>query len=322
MTAQRRVRQSVQTSMAAPTAARRHRLAVVAAAFALSALATAAAQEQRSDPATDSNVLVLTPTDTASDPVGPEPAAVADTQTPTHTPKATLTREIIDDGKAVHLFHARDDLLEVEAVYPVLPGDAPSIARANAVIAAAFSAAAETFLAEYDAMLANNGGEHIGSPWSFSLGYQGVHITDTLIAVDGGGYRYSGGAHGGALYLPLVLERDAGAALAPAKLFRPDSDWLDVLARYCRTALAEREPFRDERDAPSAESPDDWLLDGTAPTADNYGLLLPLNDGIRVTFGHYQIGAYAIGDFHVTVPYAELRTQLNPALFPGHAATE
>ncbi|MGD9298801.1 MAG: DUF3298 domain-containing protein [Thiohalocapsa sp.] len=236
--------------------------------------------------------------------------------------RPTLSREVIEDGSAVRLFHARGDLVEVEVVYPVLPddgsGDDAAVTLANAAIAAAFGEAAEDFLTQYDEVLSDNGGEHIGNPWSFSLGYQGVYVTDTLVAVDGGGYMYTGGAHGGALYLPLVLERRSGARLKPADLFRPDSDWLELLARHSRSALADQEPFRSEPNLLT----DEWFQEGTAPVKDNYGLLLPTAEGLRVAFSHYQIGPYAIGDFHVTVPYAALRDVLSPALFPTKTSSD
>lgn len=228
---------------------------------------------------------------------------------------ATLSREPIDDGNAVRLFHTRGELLDVEAVYPVLPGDEPSIATANAAIAAAYTEMAQGFLAQYEELLADNDGEHLGNPWSFSLGYEGVLVTARLVAVDGGGYMYTGGAHGGALYLPLVLDRRSGERLEPSDLFRPDSDRLAILARHSRSALADLEPFRSEPELLT----DDWLEEGTAPTPEKYSLLLPTADGIRVTFSHYQIGPYAIGDFHITVPYGVLTDALNPALFPQQA---
>ncbi|MFE8032987.1 RsiV family protein, partial [Thiohalocapsa marina] len=67
------------------------------------------------------------------------------------------------------------------------------------------------------------------------------------------------------------------------------------------------------------EPDDDWLRQGTAPEPENYGVLLPLADGIKVLFGQYQIGPYAIGIFDVLVPYAALAEVLSPELFPSQA---
>lgn len=250
------------------------------------------------------------------DPSAAAPAAAAVSSAPVTATQTALSQEVIDDGRAVRLFYNRGDLLDVEAVYPVLPGDDPAVAQANAAIAAAFAEPAAALVAQYDAVLAEDGGAHIGNPWAFSLGYQGVHVSERLVTVDGGGYVYTGGAHGGAVYLPLTIARRSGERLAPAALFRPHGDWLTILARHSRSALADQEPFRSEPDLLT----DDWFQEGTAPTTANYRLLLPTADGIRVTFGHYQIGPYAIGDFHVTVAYQALRNVLNPALFPQQAA--
>lgn len=225
-----------------------------------------------------------------------------------------LEREVIDEGRAVRLADKRGDL-DVEAVFPVLPGDDDAIRAANASIERAFREPLAEFRGQYGDFIEESGEIHVGPPWAFSLGYQGVHATNTLIAVDGGGYMYTGGAHGGALYLPLVLDRQTGAPMEPAELFREDTDWLGVLSEQSRARLREVEPFSTDPDLVD----DDWFQEGTAPTAENFGLLLPTAEGIRVTFTQYQIGPYAIGDFRVTVPYAALRAQLAPTLFPDHA---
>ncbi len=222
-----------------------------------------------------------------------------------------LLREVVDDGSAVRLADKRGDL-DSEAIFPLLPGDDAATRAANASIEQAFREPLEQFDKQYAEFLAESDGIHIGPAWAFSLGYEEVYTTDTLVAIDGGGYMYTGGAHGGALYLPLVLDRATGEPLQPAALFRVDGDWLTPLAEHARAALREEEPFSTDADMVD----DDWFQEGTAPTAENYALLLPVEAGIRVTFGQYQVGPYAIGDFRVTVPYAALQDVLNPRLFP------
>ncbi|MCG6941774.1 MAG: DUF3298 domain-containing protein [Thiohalocapsa sp.] len=229
--------------------------------------------------------------------------------------KGKVKREVVEAGAAVQLIDKRGDL-DIEAIFPVLPGDDAATRAANTGIEQAFREPLEGFRKQYAEFLAENDGIHLGPPWAFSLGYEKVYTTDTLIAVDGGGYMYTGGAHGGALYLPLVLDRKTGKPLEPAALFRAGSDWLAPLAEHARAALQKEAPFNDD----SEMVDDDWFQQGTAPTAENYGLLLPTADGIRVTFSQYQVGPYAIGDFRVTVPYAALRDVLSPPLFPEQTA--
>ncbi len=225
------------------------------------------------------------------------------------------TRELVDGGNALRLADKRSDL-DSETIFPLLTGDDAAIPACNASIEQAFREPLTAFGRAYAEFLDGNDGIHIGPPWAFSLGYDRVYVTHTLIAVDGGGYMYTGGAHGGALYLPLVLDRRTGERVEPEALFRPDRDWLTPLAEQARRALREEAPFSTDPDL----ADDDWFQEGTAPRADNYGLLLPTGDGIRVTFGQYQVGPYAIGDFRVTLPYAALRQLLSPRLFPEQAA--
>ena len=229
--------------------------------------------------------------------------------------KGTLVREVVEDGGAVRLADKRGDL-DSEAIFPLLPGDDEATRAANASIEQAYREPLAEFDKQYSDFLADSDGIHMGPPWAFSLGYEDIYETDTLVAIDGGGYMYTGGAHGGALYLPLVLDRETGKQIEPAALFREDSDWLTPLAEQAGAALRKEEPFSTD-----AEMVDDaWFQEGTAPTAQNYALLLPSEDGIRVTFSQYQVGPYAIGDFRVTVPYAALRAVLNPRLFPDQAS--
>jgi uncharacterized protein len=226
-----------------------------------------------------------------------------------------LAREIVDDGRAVHLADQRPDL-DVEALYPLLPAEDAALAAANAAIADAYTGIVEGLREQYADFLAAEGGVHLGPPWALSLGYQSVNQIDEVIAIDGGGYLYTGGAHGSALYLPLTVARADGRLLEAAALFRSDADWPTALAQAARPLLCEEAPFADD---PSLCDDDDFQQ-GTAATEANYALLLPGSDGIQVTFAQYQVGPYAIGDFRVTVPYAALREVLAPTLFPTHAA--
>lgn len=196
--------------------------------------------------------------------------------------------------------------LEIDAAYPRLD-DGAAAAAAERVLAAVVAAEIDDFQGMYRELLAAGAG-HQGPPWQLSIDYDQVFTAPRFWAVGLRSYSYTGGAHGGVHHLPVVIRRDTGAQVAVEGLFRAGSDWRATVADYCYDTLAAREPF----------SPgDDWLREGTAPTAENYRKLLPLANGLRVIFEQYQVGPYAIGVHEVTVPYAELDGLLNPALFPG-----
>ncbi|MFE8033021.1 DUF3298 domain-containing protein [Thiohalocapsa marina] len=200
--------------------------------------------------------------------------------------------------------------IDIRATYPILSASAPGTAAANRVIESLVREQRAAFEAAYQGFLAENNGIHVGPPWSFDLSVTDEYESPAFWTLGLSTYRYTGGAHGGVELTSLVLDRSTGKRLPPEGLFRPGSPWLVSLSAYCRQALQQREPF---------EPGDDWLRRGTAPEPDNYAVLLPLAEGIKVLFGQYQIGPYAIGLFDVLVPYAALAEVLNPALFPTQA---
>ena len=208
-------------------------------------------------------------------------------------------------GKAVRITQ-QGPQFEIDAAYPRL-GDGVAAAAGERVLAELVSTEIEDFREMYRQLLAAGAG-HQGPPWQLAIDYDHVYAAPRFWAVGLRSYFYTGGAHGGMQHLPVVIRRDTGARVPAAGLFRSAKDWLPRLSGYCYRALAKREPF-------SAD--DDWLREGTAPTAENYRKLLPLADGLLVIFEQYQVGPYAIGVHEVTVPYAELDGLLDPDLFPG-----
>ncbi|MBK1647412.1 DUF3298 domain-containing protein [Rhabdochromatium marinum] len=198
--------------------------------------------------------------------------------------------------------------IELKARYPHLSGEDTATLAANRRIAARVRQQLDDFRTSYLEFLFDNQGEHLGPPWAMEIDFASLYSGPRFWTIDLTTYSYTGGAHGAFDHQALVLGRDHGERLAPAELFRPDSDWLQRLAELSLAKLSAREPF-------SADSDDDWLREGTAPKAENYQVLLPLADGLKVIFGQYQIGPYAIGIFDVMLGYDELVGLLNPAWF-------
>jgi uncharacterized protein len=199
----------------------------------------------------------------------------------------------------------RGPQFEIEAAYPRLE-DGKAAAAGERVLDEMVNGEIGDFRQAYQELLAG-GGAHQGPPWQLSIDYDQVYAAPHFWSVGLRSYAYTGGAHGGQQHLPVVIRRDTGARVPTEDLFRSGSAWLPRVADYCYTALSQREPF----------SPDDnWLREGTAPTADNYRKLLPLAEGLLVTFEQYQVGPYAIGTHEVSVPYGELAGLLDQDLFP------
>jgi uncharacterized protein YecT (DUF1311 family) len=193
----------------------------------------------------------------------------------------------------------------IEAAYPRL-GDGKA-AAAERVLARLVEDEVDAFRAQYQEAFASDAG-HQGPPWALGIDYEQVYTAPRFWSVGLSSYHYTGGAHGGVQHMPVVIDRQTGQRVPPARLFRSGGDWLEALAGYSYRTLSEREPFTDG---------DEWLREGTAPKRENYRKLLPLADGLHIVFEQYQVGPYAIGFHEVTVPYAELSGLLNPDLFPN-----
>lgn len=219
--------------------------------------------------------------------------------------------------------------LSIDAAYPVLPGGTPAFTKVNQEIHALVELAVDDFLNEAREFTEEREREDVsvdgkdwrapgaqdqswaGPEWVLSIDYGTPHRTERYLAIPFTGYEYTGGAHGMPLILPLVLDLATGQRIPPEGLFLPGSDWLDRLSERSRAALK-------GRDLLSAD--DRWLLEGTAPKAENFVLLFPGPDGLTVTFAPYTVAPYAAGPQEVLIPYPDLAGLLNPALFGDQGA--
>jgi len=195
----------------------------------------------------------------------------------------------------------------IHARVPVLAGDEPAIAKANAAVRARVQAIVDDFAADHRELAAAEAGvAPLGQPWSLEIDYSTPYRTDKLAAFRLSGYEYRGGAHGMPIIETLLIDLADGRLLTPADLFRSDSDWLQVLSERSRVALKDRDLL----------GPDlDWLNRGTAPDVENFQLLMPGPDGLTVIFPPYQVAPYAAGPQEVVVPWDELTGLLSPGLF-------
>lgn len=213
-------------------------------------------------------------------------------------------RELPDGVEIVQ----RGPLVELKAKYPRLAGEDSATRKANRQIAASVREQLQDFRQNYLDFLDGNQGEHFGPPWAIEIDYAQTYTGQRFWTIDLTTYSYTGGAHGAFMHQALVFGRDQGEPIPPAGLFRPDSPWLSRLAELSHADLTEREPF-------NADSDNDWLRNGTAPEAENYQVLLPLAEGLKIIFGQYQIGPYALGISDVLLGYDELAGVLNPRWF-------
>lgn len=145
-------------------------------------------------------------------------------------------------------------------------------------------------------------------PSTLQVDYSVASDLPDLVSLRVNSYTYaSGAAHGSDVLVTSTFDPATGRQLALADLFRPGIAYLDALAAEARVQLTETmaswitDSFTRQ-----------WLATGTAPTADNYAAWAITPGGLEITFGQYQVAAYAAGMPVVTIPLAHLVGLIDP----------
>jgi hypothetical protein len=151
-------------------------------------------------------------------------------------------------------------------------------------------------------------------PWESSGGYQAVWEDPRHLVLLWKGYDYRGGAHGLPVLKVTVLSTEhPDSLLPPSSLFRDDASVLEVLSSASRQSL--REQMAQQR-----TEVDEWMLKGTEPGWQNFGVVYPTRvDGpprFEVIFPSYQVAPYAAGTPTVQIPW-ELLSPFAPSLQDG-----
>lgn len=110
-------------------------------------------------------------------------------------------------------------------------------------------------------------------------------------------WTYTGGAHGNLDLIALNYSLINGQRLNFVDIFEDVDGALELLSRLSRDILARRL---------SGGTPNQMILDGTAPTLNNFASLGLTPEGIRIFFQPYQVAPWSAGAQKVDIPLAEL----------------
>jgi hypothetical protein len=131
----------------------------------------------------------------------------------------------------------------------------------------------------------------------YNVVYQGGDIWsikfDMAIYVDGA-------AHPGDISRTLNYDFANSHIINLADLFLADSNYLEVISKYCASQLATRDIGFDATSL------------GVEPTPENYRNWNITADGLMITFDRGQVAAYAAPAQVVMIPYDELKSLINP----------
>ena len=141
-----------------------------------------------------------------------------------------------------------------------------------------------------------------GSPGSaYDQQYKLLSAPGNLLSLKFDIYIYIDGAAHPTTHSRVVnYDLEAGKDVTLEQLFLPGSNYLDMIANYCIAQLKTRDIGFEA------------FSSGAQPLPENYGNWNVTPDGLLITFDEYQVAAYAAGAQEVVVPYAELKSVIDP----------
>lgn len=137
---------------------------------------------------------------------------------------------------------------------------------------------------------------------TIELKYDIEYATNDFVSIMISGYQYMGGAHGFTVFIPINYDLKNNTRIELSDLFKSGADYLTKLSTYSIARLKTKL---------GADADQKWIEDGAAAKAENYQLFTFSESGLKITFGDYQVAAYAAGPQNVTIPWSELKTILN-----------
>lgn len=138
-------------------------------------------------------------------------------------------------------------------------------------------------------------------PWSFILDCNVKSQSNNLISVYFLTETYEGGAHPDHAVYTLNYDLKNNKKLNLADLFKPGSDYLNIVSKYCIEYLLQK------------NMPDsDWINKGASAKQENYKNFYLTGENLVIVFPRYQVACYAEGEQEVAIPYTYLKDILNP----------
>jgi len=143
--------------------------------------------------------------------------------------------------------------------------------------------------------------EQFPRSYALNIGYDKGRLDENIVSVVVNIYNFTGGAHGAAYFKPVNWDFRTNKEIKLADIFSETPDYLQKISDYAKPILTQEISKRAESDYSG------WVDEGASPKEENFSVFL-LSDAyidnptITFYFAQYQVAAYALGDFKVTMP--------------------
>jgi hypothetical protein len=139
--------------------------------------------------------------------------------------------------------------------------------------------------------------EQFPRSYSFVISYDKGMIDNNIASVVLNIYNFTGGAHGASYFKSANWDFRTNKEVKLTDLFSETPDYIKQISDYCIADL--RQQLQERTEGNYDES---WLLEGAGQKEENFSIFLMNNDSLTFYFPQYQVAAYAVGDFKVTMP--------------------
>ncbi|MEZ5999233.1 DUF3298 domain-containing protein [Hyphomonas sp.] len=166
-------------------------------------------------------------------------------------------------------------------------------------------------------------------PYGLKIDWRVTGVAGTLAGLEGFIFTFTGGAHGNYMTDARIYNTETGKRLRAGDLFADKAAAITALSPDVFNAIAsakvERSGSPEGRETFLGEAKD--ALDGTGLLSGEVSLVASTEEGrlggIVLHYAPYEIGSYAEGAYHITLPQAEFHDLLKPEyadLFGGAPA--
>jgi uncharacterized protein len=201
------------------------------------------------------------------------------------------TQAILKDGRVKAVRY------QIDAAYPRFDGDA-DFSAVNKALADAAQEGAKNAVPEKDF------GDR-ESTWTYLQSFALHRPGPNSVSVATTSYSFTGGAHGSSGVSATLVDLRTGRSVPPSGVFLPTAPWQRTLTDMARADLkrqfVERPGFDDALEPAK--------FDKLMQDPERY---LFREDALVLLFNQYDVAAYAMGRYTVTIPYARLAGLIRP----------
>lgn len=141
------------------------------------------------------------------------------------------------------------------------------------------------------------------TPFAYELSYGGYRADSNVFSCVGMEYVFLGGAHPYTDYRAVVIDSQTGKRLKLADVLKTTDGFAEIVANETEKELVNRQIEMDKANYTKA----------IQKLIDDKELQFALTeDGMKVFFGSYAIGPYAIGTFEIDIPQSKYFSIFNP----------